>query len=142
MGHHVKPFKLAAANLLLVDLERVSVLHLEGIRGICRLDALALKEEPHRDQSLALAFAKGSHELLELGRSLDFEEHLVIVVCHLDVEVLGARTTSGPRGRRALVWLVGASRCAVLRVVCHRVVFGGRLNGPSCLAVCAWAVRW
>ena len=74
-----------ATNLLLMDLERVAVLHLEGVGRVGRLDALALKEEAHRVQALALTLAKGVHELVELGRTLDLEEDLVVVIRDLDV---------------------------------------------------------
>lgn len=52
------------------------------------LDSRAVKEESHGAHRLALAFAKGSHQLVELGSALDLEEDLVIVVGDLDVEVL------------------------------------------------------
>lgn len=54
------------------------------------LNSRAIKEEAHGIHRLALAVAKGRHELLELGGALNLEEDLVVVVRHLDVEVLGA----------------------------------------------------
>lgn len=104
---------LAAANLLLVDLEGVAVLHIElqyvsdipahgqmaampcvpactyRLRVVCGLHSLAVKEEAHAGDVLALAVAEGVHQLAELSRSLDLEEDLVVVIGDLDVEVLG-----------------------------------------------------
>jgi hypothetical protein len=59
-----------------------------GIGGIRRLDSLAFEQETDGGERLALAFAEGQHELLELRVPLDLEEDLVVVVRDLDVEVL------------------------------------------------------
>ena len=62
--------------------------------------------------ALSLALAEGSHELLELGVALDLEEDFVVIVRHLDIEMLD-------RGRlRGIAW--GA---AVLSIVRHDFVF-------------------
>jgi hypothetical protein len=82
-----------------------------GIRGIARLHALALEEEPDRVERLALPLAERRHELLQLGAALDLEKHLVVVVRHLDVEVLGR---AGSVRAHA-----GLARASVLGVVCH-----------------------
>ena len=74
------------------------------------MDTLALEEEPDRGGRLALALAEGRHELLELGAALDLEEDLVVVVGHLDVEVLA-------RCRRHVA--AGRHGAAVLGVVGH-----------------------
>lgn len=66
-----------------------------------------------------MALAEGGHKLLELGRSLDLEEDLVVVVRHLDVEVLVA----AGRGIGAL------SRGA------SAVVFTGHLKRGICVGV-------
>lgn len=84
------------------------------VRGIRRLHSRAVKQEPHRVEGLALALAKGRHELLELGAALDLEEDLVVVVGDLDVEVLGV----GGRGL-AIAWglvlvVLGHVCCVVL----------------------------
>jgi len=79
------------------------------IRG---LDALALEEESHRVQRLALAIAEGGHEFLQLRAALDLEEDLVVVVGDFDVEML---SRAASRGR------LGLRRASVLRVVCHGV---------------------
>jgi len=76
-----------------------------SIGRVCGLDSGAVKEEPHRGEALALALAPRVHKLLELGTALDLEEDLVVVVRHLDVEVLGA-------GRRLLL-LVGRGNAVV-----------------------------
>lgn len=118
-----------AANLFLVHLKSISILHFElvkrlyislvpkvtvwcemnAIHGghaiqcamatysigcVCGLNALAVEEEAHGLDVLALALAEGRHELLELCGPLDLEEDLVVVVCDLDVEVLGRRSSA------------------------------------------------
>lgn len=95
-------------NLLLVDFERVAIGHLElrqklarysiaftptryayCIWGVRRVDTLTVEEEAHAVGSLSLTLAEGVHELLELGGTLDLEEDFVVVVRHLNVEMLG-----------------------------------------------------
>lgn len=83
------------------------------VRRVGSLDTLALEEEAHRGDSLALALAKGRHQLLQLRASLDLEEDLVVVVRDLDVEVLRGAACGALAGR-----VLGA----VLAVVGH----GGR----------------
>lgn len=53
--------------------------------------ALAVEQEAHTLRSLALSVAEGVHELLELCRSLDLEEHFVASIRHLDVQVFAGR---------------------------------------------------
>ena len=48
----------------------------------------ALEQESHAGDVLALAVAEGVHELTQLGRALDLEEDLIVVVGDLDVQVL------------------------------------------------------
>ena len=55
---------------------------------VCRLHTLAVKEETHTRNVLALAITERIHEFLELGSPLDLEEHLVVVIRHLDIKVL------------------------------------------------------
>lgn len=38
---------------------------------------------------LSLALTECVHEFLQLGGALDLEEDLVVVICHLNVKVLG-----------------------------------------------------
>lgn len=59
------------------------------LRVVCGVDSGAIEEEAHAGEGLALTLAEGVHELLELGSTLDLEEHLVVVVGDLDVQVLG-----------------------------------------------------
>lgn len=60
--------------------------------GIVRWgDALTVEEESDTLRRLALALAESIHELLELSSPLDLEEDFVVVVCHLNVEVLALR---------------------------------------------------
>lgn len=77
--------------------------HHLGVVG--RVDSGAVEEEADASEGLALTLAEGVHELLQLGCALDLEEDLVVVVGHLDVEVLGLLGSlvlvgSGGRGRR------------------------------------------
>lgn len=97
----------ATTDLLLVDLQSVSVCHLERIWGISGLDALALEEKPDRSQTLALSLAEGGHELLELRAALDLEEDLVVVVGNLDVKVLGGGGLRGVASRASVFCVVG-----------------------------------
>lgn len=59
------------------------------LRVVLRVHSVAVVEEAHGVRALAGTLAKGVHELLELGGALDLEEHLVVVVGDLDVQVLG-----------------------------------------------------
>lgn len=77
--------------------------HLGVVR---RVHSRAVEKEANAGEGLALALAEGVHELLELGGALDLEEHLVVVVGDLDVQVLGlllgrlVLVASGRWGRR------------------------------------------
>jgi len=51
---------------------------------------LSVEKESHTGRSFALTLAEGIHELLELGGTLDLEVDFVVVVGHLNVEVLAA----------------------------------------------------
>jgi len=51
---------------------------------------LSVEKESHTGRSFALTLAEGIHEFLELGGTLDLEVDLVVVVGHLNVEVLAA----------------------------------------------------
>lgn len=79
--------------------------------SVCRLNTLTLKEEADGVQRLALPLAERSHQLLELRRTLDLEENLVIVVRDLDIQMLG--------GRRCFQARVGLTRAAVFCGVGH-----------------------
>lgn len=81
------------------------------VRSVGGLYTLALEEETDRCHVLALSLAEGVHKLLELSTTLDLEEHLVVVVCNFNVQML---CTAGI-GVRAL-----ASRAAVIVLVRHR----------------------
>lgn len=100
--------KSAAADLFLVNFKGIAILHFKRIGGIVWLDSLALKEKADRIDSLALALAKGAHELLKLSRLLYLEKDLVVVVRHLNVQVLRLRGgLRALRGRGAVLVLVG-----------------------------------
>lgn len=101
--------------------ESVAVCHLKRVRGIRWLHSRAVKQESHRVEGLALALAKGRHELLELGAALDLEEDLVVVVGDLDVEVLGV-------GRRVL-----AIAWRLVVVVFGHVFCVGFVRARACL---------
>ena len=61
------------------------------VRRIGRLYTLSLEQESDGLEALALPLAKRGHELLELGRPLDLEENLVVVVRDLDIQMLDWR---------------------------------------------------
>lgn len=67
---------------------RVATYRLWIVRG---LNSRAVEEEAHALRGLALALAEGVHELLQLRGPLDLEEDLVVVIRHLDVQVLRRR---------------------------------------------------
>lgn len=52
---------------------------------ICRANSSAFEEEPNRIWGLALPLTESVHKLLQLGSTLDLEEHLIIVVGNFDV---------------------------------------------------------
>lgn len=68
-----------------------------SIRCVRGLDSRAVEEESHGAGGLSLAFAEGTHQLLELCGTLDLEEDFVVVVGNLDVQVLrvGGRLLAG-----------------------------------------------
>lgn len=69
-----------------------------------------------------MTLAESVHELLKLGATLDFEEHLIVVVGNFDVQVLRAAGVGiGTLASRAAV-VVMVRHCDKLRgVVCRRV---------------------
>jgi len=77
----------------------------DRIWSVRLLDALPLEEKADRLDVLALSFAEGGHELLELGRPLDLEENLVIVVGDFYVQMFTTRRclVAFPRGASGLV---------------------------------------
>jgi hypothetical protein len=78
------------------------------------LDTLALKDESNGSRGFALTVAKRVHQLFQLGRTLDLEEDLVVVVRHLDVEVLGVRSFVRLCSGRAAVFVFGRHIVQVL----------------------------
>lgn len=71
--------------------------------GILRANSRAIEQEADCRHLLALALAKCVHQLFQLRRALDLEEDLVVVIGHLDVEVVVARGS-------CLGWGVGSRR--------------------------------
>jgi len=53
-----------AANLLLMNLERISICHVKRFRTVGWLYTAAIEEKPDRSGSLALSLAEGIHQLL------------------------------------------------------------------------------
>ena len=89
-------------------------------RTIGGVDPRAVEQEAHGSYLFPLTIAEGVHELGELGRPLDFEEDLVVVVGHFDVEVLGFGlfvwvAASGTGGLLAVGHFVGLCGCFVVR---------------------------
>ena len=54
----------------------------------CHGRSTAWEQESDRVGSLALPLAERIHQFLQRRCPLDLEEHLVVVICNLDVEVL------------------------------------------------------
>jgi hypothetical protein len=77
--------------------------HTYRIWVVLRSYALAIEEESYTLDVLSLAVAEGVHELSEGGGALDLEEHLVVVIGNLDVQVLALATVLGLLLRLA-VW--------------------------------------
>lgn len=69
---------------------------------ICRGHTLAIEQESHTVDVFSLAIAESVHELAKLCGTLDLEEHLVVVVRDLNVEVLARRCVLGLL--RDVVW--------------------------------------
>lgn len=90
-----------------------------SFRRVGGLDTRAFKEKPYRAQRLALALAKGGHQLLQLGRSLDLEKDFVVIVRDLNVEMLGVG------------WRLGGATCwaSVLVLGRHLVLLHRRDSG-------------
>lgn len=84
------------------------------LRVVCGVDSGAVEEEAHAGEGLALTLTEGVHELLQLGRTLDLEEHLVVVVGDLDVQMLRLLGSfvlvARRRGRGGLGHLGGVAR--------------------------------
>lgn len=59
-----------------------------AIGCVSSADLLSIEQKSYGLGVFALPLAKGIHEFLELGASLDLEEYFVVVVRHLDIEVL------------------------------------------------------
>lgn len=59
------------------------------IRTISGINPRPIKQEANRLNGFALTFAESVHEFGEGCGAFDFEEHFVVVIGHLDVEVLG-----------------------------------------------------
>ena len=85
----VHALSVRAARLLDHHVDLVAVLHLERLRRVVLLNALAVENEATLIIRQALALAVGVHQLLELRRLFDFEEDLSpILRLHFDVELL------------------------------------------------------
>ena len=59
------------------------------LRIIRRIHSRPIEQEAATGESLALPLTESIHQLLQLRGTLDLEEDLIVVVGHLDVEVLG-----------------------------------------------------
>jgi hypothetical protein len=72
-----------------------------AVRRVVGLHTGSVEEEAYTGRTLALTLAESVHQLLQLRRTLDFEEHLVVVIGNLDVEVfrLASLRLGSRRGR-------------------------------------------
>lgn len=59
-----------------------------SIRTIARLYPRTLEQEANALRRFALPLAKGVHQLLKSSGALDLEEDFIVVVRHLDVQML------------------------------------------------------
>lgn len=59
-----------------------------SVRSILGTNSCTVEQETDGGCLLSLTFAEGVHQLLQLGRALDLEKDLVVVVRDLDVQVL------------------------------------------------------
>lgn len=59
---------------------------------VCSCYALTVEQESYARDILSLAVAESVHELAKGSGALDLEEDLVVVIRHLDVEVLALAT--------------------------------------------------
>ena len=85
-----------SARLLDHYVDFVAIIHLERLRGVVVLDALAIENEAALVVRKALALAIGFHELLQLSGPLDLEEYLAPVLrLDLDIELLATRCGCG-----------------------------------------------
>ena len=81
---------MISAGLLLVDLDDVVLLHLEGLGRLVVVDAAAVEEEAQRGDGDADALRVRLLQLAHLRRHLDAEVDLVGVLAHhLQLDVLG-----------------------------------------------------
>lgn len=67
-------------------LTKIGIAYRIGTVG--RLDAAAIEQEANLVRSLALPLTESIHQLLQRGSALDLEEDLVVVIRHLNVEML------------------------------------------------------
>lgn len=58
------------------------------IRGIIRAHTGAVEEEADCGLLLPLTVTESIHELFQGGRPLDLEKNFIVIVGHLDIEVL------------------------------------------------------
>jgi len=91
------------ADLLLVDLEGIAILHVESFWAIGWLYATSVEQESNGVGGLALPLAERIHQFLQRRCPLDLEEDLVVVVRNLDVEVLADGLSFRLLGRRGSV---------------------------------------
>ncbi|GAO46645.1 hypothetical protein G7K_0871-t1 [Saitoella complicata NRRL Y-17804] len=97
------PLPTERTNLLNHTLNLVTVLHFHILRSLIRSDTLTINQKPHSVESLSRTVTVSLHELLQRGRALDLEEHLIVtgtnnlciaavakgIAAYLDGDVLG-----------------------------------------------------
>jgi len=96
---------LTASSLFDHDIYRVSVLHLELLRGVVFLEPLSVEDESALGSLNSLSAAVSVHELLEVGGPLNLEVNLSAVLS-LDFDVH--------------VGVVGSSSGGTIVVLVHR----------------------
>jgi hypothetical protein len=94
------------------------------VRVVVWCDTLAIEQKSHARDVFSLAVAESVHELAESCGALDFEEDLVVVVRHLDVQVLALARIFG--------LLLNVGRAVVRHAGCVRAI----------ALVSRWRLRW
>jgi len=72
-----------------MDFEGIAICHIQCIGRIGICDPSAVEEKPDCLFVFSLPITKSVHEFLQLSGSLDLEEHFVVPIRHLDVQMLG-----------------------------------------------------
>lgn len=107
----------ATSDLLSVGLDNVTLVHVQALRCVFRLNSLALVEKPQAVWLASLSLAEGFHESFQLRDLLDFEVDLRVTVGDLQVDV----------GAVGWLWLWFVGHCVILMYPLDGRLLAGRL---------------